>query len=244
MPLVGPAAGARVKTEFRGRVALTIDDGPNPGTTEALLNVLGHYQMRANFFVLGRQVERHPDLARLMAAAGHGLYSHGYDHLHFSALNPVTIRLQLQRTEALLEQVRPTPSPYPLRLPYNDGIDASMVRDAVKGWRSDAVLVQWDLSAGEWTLVNDCASPVKIMAVCIEAVQGLTDADWTDGIILAHDWPVEQEASDRWSPMAPTFCATLVEQFILAIKAKNLDAVLLEDVVPSGQAVCDIRRSA
>ena len=71
-----PAAGA-------GRslpVALTFDDGPWPHTTAQILTILTQRQAPATFFVVGRQVERYPELVRQELAAGMALGSHSYSH--------------------------------------------------------------------------------------------------------------------------------------------------------------------
>jgi peptidoglycan/xylan/chitin deacetylase (PgdA/CDA1 family) len=60
-------------------VALTFDDGPSEGTPE-ILDVLGAHGVRATFFQLGANVERLPEIARAVAAAGHEIGNHGYAH--------------------------------------------------------------------------------------------------------------------------------------------------------------------
>jgi peptidoglycan/xylan/chitin deacetylase (PgdA/CDA1 family) len=75
---LGPAA-----TEFStgGReVWLTIDDGPDPASTPRVLDLLAAHGARATFFVVGRQVARHPELARRIAAQGHTLGNHTQSH--------------------------------------------------------------------------------------------------------------------------------------------------------------------
>ena len=74
----GPAA-----TGFatgRNEVWLTIDDGPDPASTPRVLELLAEHGARATFFVVGRQVARHPDLARRIAAEGHTLANHTQSH--------------------------------------------------------------------------------------------------------------------------------------------------------------------
>jgi len=61
-------------------VALTFDDGPDPEHTSQVLDILGDGGARATFFVLGRNVERHPELVTRIAAEGHEVGIHGYDH--------------------------------------------------------------------------------------------------------------------------------------------------------------------
>jgi peptidoglycan-N-acetylglucosamine deacetylase len=68
----------------RGRcpdgVALTFDDGPDPATTPALLQLLARRGARAAFFVVGARVRAHPELVRAMLEAGHELGNHSDDH--------------------------------------------------------------------------------------------------------------------------------------------------------------------
>ncbi|MFJ6998148.1 MULTISPECIES: polysaccharide deacetylase family protein [unclassified Streptomyces] len=63
-----------------GRVALTFDDGPDPGTTPLFLRALDRLSVRATFFVLGERLERAPALGRRIADEGHELAVHGWRH--------------------------------------------------------------------------------------------------------------------------------------------------------------------
>src|SRR3954452_11572119 len=54
-----------------GHVALTFDDGPQRDSTPAFLEALDRLGWRATFFMLGSMVERAPELAAEVAAAGH-----------------------------------------------------------------------------------------------------------------------------------------------------------------------------
>jgi peptidoglycan/xylan/chitin deacetylase (PgdA/CDA1 family) len=58
------------------RVALTIDDGPDPATTPDLLTVLAGHDTRATFFLIGERAMRHAGLVADIAAAGHELGNH------------------------------------------------------------------------------------------------------------------------------------------------------------------------
>jgi len=60
----------------RPRVALTIDDGPSPELTGAILDVLKKHGARATFFVLGERAARHPELIARMREEGHEIGNH------------------------------------------------------------------------------------------------------------------------------------------------------------------------
>jgi peptidoglycan/xylan/chitin deacetylase (PgdA/CDA1 family) len=59
---------------------LTIDDGPSPVHTIALLDVLDRFQARATFFLIGNHAEQHPHLITEILARGHEIANHTYTH--------------------------------------------------------------------------------------------------------------------------------------------------------------------
>ncbi|MEG2173391.1 MAG: polysaccharide deacetylase family protein [Desulfovibrionaceae bacterium] len=95
--------------------AVTFDDGPSQFTSQ-LLDSLQNEGIRATFFVLGRQVERHPDIIQRMVREGHEVGSHSYSHPNFRKLNPTEQLLQLSKTTALLNELGVTPVSF--RPPY------------------------------------------------------------------------------------------------------------------------------
>lgn len=89
----------------RPLVALTFDDGPDPASTPLVLAALRKHGARATFFVIGERVERHPELARQLAAEGHQVENHS---LHHSWATPFLPRRRLAdelvRTQQLIEE--------------------------------------------------------------------------------------------------------------------------------------------
>ncbi len=212
-----------------GTIAITIDDGPNPDTTLALLDVLSCYGATASFFVCGINVAAFPALAARIVAEGHGLFSHGYDHTALDTLAPAAILDQLTRTEALLRPLRP-PLPAPLlRFPFGAGVDDPAVRQAVADWHPDTVAVQWSICAEEWTLIDGCRTPAAIQTAVIAATQRLAESeDWDQAIVLLHDWPsVPAGAPSHPKPLAAAFCASLLEQYLLQAARLGLKTVAL-----------------
>ncbi len=63
-----------------GKVALTFDDGPSAPHTEQILDILRERGVTATFFLCGRNVERHPEIARRILAEGHTIGNHTYSH--------------------------------------------------------------------------------------------------------------------------------------------------------------------
>jgi peptidoglycan/xylan/chitin deacetylase (PgdA/CDA1 family) len=75
----GPA-GSQSVTGTRS-VALTFDDGPDPVTTPTLLALLRQYHVKATFCLIGYRARDYPDLVRQIAADGHTLCNHSWQHL-------------------------------------------------------------------------------------------------------------------------------------------------------------------
>ncbi|MCX6243643.1 MAG: polysaccharide deacetylase family protein [Bacteroidetes bacterium] len=61
---------------------LTFDDGPVPGITPEVLRILQERNVMATFFVVGENVKKHPDVFRLIIAAGHAVGNHTFHHLN------------------------------------------------------------------------------------------------------------------------------------------------------------------
>lgn len=80
-------------------VSLTFDDGPDPQWTPTVLELLAEYDARSTFFQLGDEVERHPELARQVANAGHEVGSHGCSHQDFTDLSADELRENLGRAD-------------------------------------------------------------------------------------------------------------------------------------------------
>jgi peptidoglycan-N-acetylglucosamine deacetylase len=72
----------------KGEVVLTFDDGPEPGTVDRVLAALAAECVQATFFMTGSNLERHPDLGRRVAAAGHTPALHSFAHPQLGSLAP------------------------------------------------------------------------------------------------------------------------------------------------------------
>ncbi|MBL4586438.1 MAG: polysaccharide deacetylase family protein [Flavobacteriales bacterium] len=63
-------------------VYLTFDDGPHPEATELVLRVLQEHEVKATFFMLGKNVEKYPTVVEQVRQQGHIIGNHGMDHLN------------------------------------------------------------------------------------------------------------------------------------------------------------------
>ncbi len=78
-------------------VALTFDDGPGGASTQAILRVLADEKVKATFFLIGRNVDRRPELAAEIVREGHAIGNHSYHH---------SWSLPFQRRSTVIDEVR------------------------------------------------------------------------------------------------------------------------------------------
>jgi peptidoglycan-N-acetylglucosamine deacetylase len=98
-------------------VALTLDDGPTPEATRALIDLLARHGARATFFVVGRELERFPEAARQIVSAGHELGNHSYSHTRMIFVSGEFIQSEIEKTDAAIRRAGQR-GPIAFRPPY------------------------------------------------------------------------------------------------------------------------------
>lgn len=156
----------------RGEVAITIDDGPDPEVTPALLQVLARHGASATFFCIGERAQRHPQLVARMAAAGHDVENHGQHH---SVLTPFALAAGWRRELSEAQQT----------LGALTGRRPRFYR-AMAGLRNpllDPVLARLDLRLVSWTRRGYDTRTRDPQRVLARLTRGLCAGD----ILLLHD---------------------------------------------------------
>jgi chitin deacetylase len=82
-------------------IALTFDDGPWPNTTGQVLDFLKKNNLKATFFVVGRQVQQYPQLAKRIVAEGHAIANHTWSH-QYHRYNSVGAATEIDKTADLV----------------------------------------------------------------------------------------------------------------------------------------------
>jgi peptidoglycan-N-acetylglucosamine deacetylase len=161
--------------EGRGRrdhVALTFDDGPDPSSTPALLELLASLGVHATFFVLGVMVRRAGDLTRELVDRGHELALHGWDHGAYFTRGPLRVQRDLARTRSLIQDLgHGRPSFY--RPPYGKLTASSLWAARSLGLRT----VLWSAWGEDWL---ETATATSVL----EALRPDLDGG---GTVLLHD---------------------------------------------------------
>ena len=170
VPETGTAASAPAQMEKADMpvVALTFDDGPRASTTGRLLDELALREVPATFFLLGHRISGNEDLIRRMAAEGHQIGVHTFDHVEITGLSREDFDLQVGRTRSLLWDILGE-GDFWLRPPYG-------ITDAAARQWADSPVILWSVDPEDWK-DHDVG---RIVAGVTEHVE---DGD----IILMHD---------------------------------------------------------
>jgi peptidoglycan/xylan/chitin deacetylase (PgdA/CDA1 family) len=90
----------------RREIAITIDDGPDPAVTPAVLDLLDAHGARATFFCIAERARAHPALCREIVGRGHSVQNHSERHSHrFSLLGPRATMREIAAAQAALADV-------------------------------------------------------------------------------------------------------------------------------------------
>ncbi|MEV6479738.1 polysaccharide deacetylase family protein [Streptomyces sp. NPDC051576] len=152
-------------------IALTFDAGPSENSAR-LLDILKEKRVPATFFLLGkRHIEKYPELVERMAAEGHEVASHTWDHKILTRITPAQIRDELERTDDAIERItgrRPT-----LMRPPQGRTNDTVHRICRELGLSE---VLWSVTAKDYATTDSALITKRVLAQASR-----------DGIILLHD---------------------------------------------------------
>jgi len=127
-------------------LALTFDDGPNPAVTPALLDLLGRYQARATFFLIGSRVRAVPALAKEIAERGHAIGNHTETHPALAFCSARRIEDELERCDQAIAAATAR-QPYWMRPPF--GFRGPQLARVMRR-RGASRVAMWSAWARDW----------------------------------------------------------------------------------------------
>ena len=196
----------------RGEIALTIDDGPDPAVTPAVLDLLDEHRTRATFFCIAERAQTHAGLTREIVARGHSVQNHSFLHRHnFSLLGPRGFATEIERAQDVLSGLtgqRPTcfRAPAGLRNPF-----------------LDPVLHRLGLALVSWTRRGFDTRERDPQRVLSRLTNGLAGGD----ILLLHDGHAARSTTGR--PIVLDVLPRLLEQ----CRQARLRGVTLSEALPA-----------
>jgi peptidoglycan/xylan/chitin deacetylase (PgdA/CDA1 family) len=151
-------------------VALTIDDGPDPQWTPAVLDVLRRHRVNATFFLIGERVAEHPHLVARILALGHTVGNHSLRHPYpFGALSPAELDEEIAGGQERIVAA---------------GAHPRLFRAPAGGWSPEVlrVVARHGLTPADWTVdTHDWKEPgeARVAAALLRCRPG--------DILLCHD---------------------------------------------------------
>jgi peptidoglycan-N-acetylglucosamine deacetylase len=176
----GPA-GAYISTGSRG-VAITFDDGPDPIYTPQVLDLLRRYRVKATFCLVGWRVREHPDLVRRIAAEGHTLCNHSWQHLldlGADSHTDASILGDLRATNNAIRAAVPSAKIKYFRAPGGNFSPRLVNLAASLGMKS----IYWAVDPQDWNSAKYGRGPAMVSHI-VTTVEHNT---WPGAIILSHD---------------------------------------------------------
>lgn len=154
-------------------VALTFDDGPDE-QVQKLMELLAQYDAKATFFVVGKQLEKFPEMAKAAASAGHEIGNHSFSHPRLNEMTDDAARDEIVRTQALIQQLTgKTPSVF--RAPYLAYSDHTMkILEEIGLTSINAIR-----STSDWDRTTTSKQIIE------RSLNNIAPGD----IILMHSWP-------------------------------------------------------
>jgi peptidoglycan/xylan/chitin deacetylase (PgdA/CDA1 family) len=130
-------------------VVLTFDDGPSPDYTEPILDILKKYNVKATFFVVGSQVQKHCNLLRRIYSEGHEIGNHSYNHPWMAKISSEEQQNEILQTQGMIQscigsQPRWFRSPYAsqnestLQIAHQAGLNTALWTIDTQDWRKSS----------------------------------------------------------------------------------------------------------
>lgn len=119
-------------------VYLTFDDGPLPGVTDRILDLLASAEAKATFFCIGKNVKNHPDLFQRILDEGHAVGNHTMNHVNGWKTSEANYLQEVQDCQKLTgtDLFRP---------PYG-----RIKRKQVKMLAADFKIIMWSVISGDY----------------------------------------------------------------------------------------------
>jgi peptidoglycan/xylan/chitin deacetylase (PgdA/CDA1 family) len=191
------------------QLALTYDDGPNDPHTQRLLDVLARHDVRATFFLIGRYVQRRPDIVHELVKAGNEVGNHTFTHPLLTFKSAQEVRSELEQCDkALTEAVGEHPNLF--RPPFG-GRRPAVLRVAR---RMGLEPIMWNVTGYDWNAT--AAEPIEQKVA--SQVQG-------GNVILLHDGGHREFGANR------SYTVTATDRLISRYKSEGYEFVTIPQMM-------------
>ena len=138
-------------------VYLTFDDGPIPEVTPKVLEILDRYNVKATFFMVGENIDKHPDVYLQVLESGHAIGNHTYNHIKGWKTNTDEYMSNVARCEKAIFVNAPSGYITSLfRPPYGQATLRQRIALHREGYR----IFYWDVLTRDY---NPCRTPEAML---------------------------------------------------------------------------------
>jgi peptidoglycan/xylan/chitin deacetylase (PgdA/CDA1 family) len=185
-----------------GKIAITFDDGPHENTSE-ILNLLDQYHAKASFFLIGKNIVKHYDIANEIHQRGHLVGNHSFSHKNtFPLLSQKKMEEELKKTQYELKKITGQENLF-FRPPF--GVTNPTIARTVR--KLNLQTIGWNIRS------FDTKKSLSTEKIAETIVSKLNAGD----IILLHD-------------KTRNICR-LTEKILHHLKQKNLTAVTIDELI-------------
>ncbi len=203
--VVGAAAATRQLPIYcvqrdQKMASLTFDAAWGNEDTQQLIDILGKYNVKATFFVVGDWVDKYPESVKALHDAGHEVMTHSNHHDHFNSLTADQIAADLTASCDKIQAVtgvRPTL----FRPPYGEYDDHVITATRDLGLEP----IQWDVDSLDW---KDLSAS--------EITKRVTSKVSAGSIVLFHN------AAKHTPEALPTILETLIQDGYTLVPVSQL----------------------
>lgn len=130
-------------------VSISFDAAWGNEDTQQLIDILGQYNVKATFFVVGAWADKYPESVKALHEAGHEVMNHSNTHAHYPQLSQQEVVADLNACNDKIEAITGE-RPSLVRLPYGDYDDCSI--QAVRSIGMEPI--QWDVDSLDWKEIS------------------------------------------------------------------------------------------
>ena len=149
------AASGRVIDPSRPMVALTFDDGPMASVGNRIMDCLAQYGGKATFYVVGNRCPSYAAEMQRMAAEGHEIGNHTYEHKYLHKLGAEQIQYQVNKGSEAIQAVCGV-VPATVRLPGGN-------KNATVLANVNAPMIMWSIDTLDWKTKNTQSTVDKVL---------------------------------------------------------------------------------